>query len=125
MASIKGTIISLSVVVCVPTLKADTHQADIKKLASTKTVTSRHICLSQKVVLEHTTKTTPNSQLALTFCTYLHATANWDLTSNTSAGHLKSYGERHSPTLADYNYQSAHRNPLSCIVMINVSTRYY
>lgn len=49
-------------------IKSQTQQMDIKELATTKTnccIASRHLCMSQIAALEHTSKSTANSQLAL------------------------------------------------------------
>lgn len=41
-----------------PSIRAETNQAYIKELAAS-------VCLGKKVAIEHTVKTTANSQLAL------------------------------------------------------------
>ncbi len=61
---------NLSTGVC--ELKAGTHQADFKELATTKAdgvVASRQLRLDQKAVLEHTTQTTADSNLTHVLCT--------------------------------------------------------
>ena len=55
----------------VMTLKAQTHRTGIKELAATKAdccVASQRLHLGQKIIVEHTEKTTANGQLACTFC---------------------------------------------------------
>lgn len=53
------------------TLRAGTHQADIKKLPVTKAncyVASHHLHLTKKMAFEHIAKTRARHQLAHTFC---------------------------------------------------------
>ncbi|XP_047447196.1 ral guanine nucleotide dissociation stimulator-like isoform X2 [Mugil cephalus] len=69
-----------------------THQIDMKQLPAAKAdcdLTSRRLCLDQKVALERTTKTTANDQMVHSFCTCVRGNTSsyqqfWECTSLSS-----------------------------------------
>lgn len=81
-----------------PCLKAQTHQANIKKRAAVKAncgVASHHLCWGQKVALEHTTKSIANSQLAHTYCACMRENnSSYQQVAAVCTCHLKSETRR-------------------------------